>query len=247
MSDSEIIIGIHSIREALKNPRRSESKFFGTSDAYNEMKKNLPAFEHDLFKQGDLQNLAKKEVEKRGFQFSRIPSNCFLTTKPLEDLDVSWVFRKIEKGEVLKLLCLDQVTDVHNGGAILRTAAFYGVDAVLISQKGKFGKSPSFMRIASGACEHIPIINCGSLPKALNKLGTLGVSVIGFSEHAEEKSVSPEKEKSQCLVLGSEDRGLSHAVMRILTQKVQLEPQGPIKSLNVSVAAAVVMEKFFSH
>ena len=140
---------------------------------------------------------------------------------------------------------MDQVTDVHNGAAILRTASFFGVDCVLVAMKGNFGRSPTFSRIASGSIEHVKIIKVASLPKTLNKLKDKKVLCIGLSEHAGAELEPINYDYSTCLVLGAEDVGLSNAVSRVLDKNVSLRARGEIKSLNVSVASAIAMEKIW--
>ncbi|MBF0445401.1 MAG: hypothetical protein HQL68_07405, partial [Magnetococcales bacterium] len=88
----------------------------------------------------DAKNVRVKDYYKKfGFTYQRIPSQMFLVTSATEIFDVAWLYDQVVCGKVPKIFCLDQVTDVHNGAAILRTAAFYGVDCLLISQKGNFG------------------------------------------------------------------------------------------------------------
>jgi 23S rRNA (guanosine2251-2'-O)-methyltransferase len=112
--------------------------------------------------------------------------------------------------------------------------------------KGNFGMGPNFSRIASGATEHVQIVKCSSLPKILTKLIELNVEVIGLSEHATDTNLNIKDAKATCLVLGAEDEGMSNAVSRVVEKTIALKPLGRIKSLNVSVAAAVAMEKIFS-
>ncbi len=192
----------------------------------------------------NLQEAAKKIFKKMGHEFGRIPSQIFLETSPIPILYGEDMFKKLEKNSKLKILCLDGVTDIHNGAAILRTAAFYAADVLIIESKESFSLTPAFFRIASGATEYVDIVQVGNLSKVLKRLQDIHVTVIGFSESAENHSVEKSSE-SICLVLGAEDRGLSHAVERILTHKVSIKSLGAIKSLNVSVASALAMSQYF--
>ncbi len=250
-TEKELIVGIHSIYEAIKNPNRFNKEIFATKEGIDEFRKKCPLKSDELAKvtinlieSHALQEKAKRIYESLELEYQRVPSQIMLMTDFLNEFDSSWVYEQIQSRIPLKILALDQVTDVHNGAAILRTAAFYGVDCVIISHRGTFGTGPSFSRIASGATEHIKIIKCSSLVKTLQKLIDLKVTVIGMSEHASE-NLEFQSSNSVCLVLGAEDVGLSHAVSRIMPQTISLKPIGMIKSLNVSVAAAVAMEKIF--
>jgi 23S rRNA (guanosine2251-2'-O)-methyltransferase len=141
------------------------------------------------------------------------------------------------------------VTDVHNAAAIVRTASFYGVDYVVVPDKKSFGLTPSFFRIASGAAEYVPLVGVSKLTKTLTKLKDLGVNIIALSEHAKGDLNAEnirESESSTCIVLGREDVGISNAVLRIIDNHISLDTMGDTQSLNVSIAAAVTMEKCFS-
>jgi 23S rRNA (guanosine2251-2'-O)-methyltransferase len=91
----------------------------------------------------------------------------------------------------------------------------------------------------------VKIVRCSALPKTITKLKELGVMCVGLSEHASEELNKIDNEKSVCLVLGAEDVGMSHAVSRVVDKTIAFKPLGKIKSLNVSVAAAIAMEKIF--
>lgn len=240
----EVIVGQHSIAHALKNIKRPVKTVFGTAESLKELRKNAT---FDNFKElsvHDLQTQAKKYIEKTGFRYSRIPTNLFLVTQKLPEFSHLDFYEDVENSENYSMLILDQISDVHNGAAILRSAAFFGVNTIVVSGKNSFGLSPSFTRIASGAYEYVNILQVNSIAKFIPKLKEKGVEVIGFSEHA--TSAVPETaNKKLCLVLGNEEKGISHAVMRLLDHTVCLEAKGEIKSLNVSAASILAMEKIF--
>jgi 23S rRNA (guanosine2251-2'-O)-methyltransferase len=244
----DIIIGVHSINEALLNAKRTFKKIYATEESWKDFSKNkkLPKLEVEFYGSHELQQKAESFFKQKGHVFSRVPSNIFLITNELETFEANWLYDGMVAGELMKVFCLDQVSDVHNGAAILRTAAFYGVDALLISQKGTFGFSPSFYRIASGAVEHVPVVKVTNLSKTISKLLDMGIRCIGFSEHEEGGSERSTNDGPICLVMGAEDVGISNAVSRVIKEKVALKAQGKIKSLNVSVAGAIAMEKYFN-
>lgn len=251
--ETDLIIGFHSIVEALKNPKRNNFKIVATEDAWAELRKNqslsksiINQAELNLLSAHKLQEEAKKEYEKRGFNYSRVPSGIYLLCSGIEVYEGELLNKLLFGKDDLKLFCLDQVTDVHNAGAILRTASFYGVDALILSSKKNFGLSPSFFRIASGAAEYVPIIRTSNLAKTLKKVQDSGVFCLGFSEHSQGVAKNNHENPKTCLIMGSEDKGLSNAVSRSLNNIASLEAQGDIKTLNVSVASAIVMEKYFS-
>ncbi len=242
----DIIIGTHSIVEALNNPKRNIIKLLGTKESIDNLKKKLKLnCPLEIFNNHNFKQEAKKIYLKNGFSFKKITSNLLLLSNSLESLDISWLYNKCTD-KLFKILCIDQVTDVHNIAAILRTSVFYGATAFLFSKKGAKNFSPSFFKIASGATEHIAIINVSSISKVLRKLQNQGIFCIGLSEYAENTDIRlNRRNKGVCLVLGSEDKGLSNAVSRAIGHKVAIKSKGAIKSLNVSIAAAIAMERFF--
>ena len=250
--DHDMIIGIHSIAEALKNPERAIYEIVATDEGLEELKKRgglrreeIPLDKVRLLEGHALQEEAKKIYRDLDLEFQRVPSQVYMLVSPINIYEPTWIYNQLESRIPIKILALDQVTDAHNGAAIMRTAAFYGVDAILISAKGNFGLGPGFARIASGATEYVKIVRCSALPKTITKIKELGAICIGLSEHASGTLEKIESNKPICLILGAEDVGMSHAVSRVVDTTISFKPAGKIKSLNVSVAAAIAMEKIF--
>jgi len=250
-SETDIIFGLHSIAEAISNPKRRRWQLYGTDESIKELRKlhfdnkKLPeAVKQSTLSNHKLQEEGKFQLRERGFKDQRVPSNIFLVTQKLEEESIANIYDFIEKNDSLRMMALDQVTDIHNLAAILRTASFYDLDFILISKKGPLSFPPSFYRIASGASEHTRLINCAGLPKALTKMKEKGVNCLGLAEEATVTSAEVKEGVKTCLVMGAEDTGLSNATRRILETFVALPAKGAIRSLNVSVAAAIAMEKF---
>lgn len=251
MAEQDIIIGLHSIAEALKNPGRIHYRLIGTDDGFKELQRKHaldPRRQNDLraefYKPDEFVKQTQEVYRRLDFEYRRIPSGVMLLTSPLEIHDSAWLYDFCDNNSSVKLLVLDSITDGHNAAAILRTASFFACDAVVFAQKGSFGVTPSFARIASGSLEHVPLVQVVSLPKTLSQLAQKNIELVGFSEHAEDAAENKGEAKI-ALVLGAEETGLSHAVERLLTKKVALHSYGKIKSLNVSVAAALAMERCF--
>lgn len=251
MEDKDIIVGIHSIVHAIRNPMREIFEVVATDEGIENLTKmggmsreEVSRIPIRMVSSHLLQELGKEYYDRLGFQFNRIPSGVYLVTNPVELLDPNWIFDQIKSGRFLKILCLDGVTDVQNASAIMRTAAFYDVDCIVVATKNNFGLGPSVARIASGALEYVKIVKCSSLPKFIQGLEKRDIFPIGLSEHAEEDHL-PVIQGTRCLILGAEDKGLSNATLRLIKNKIKLTPQGKIQSLNVSVAAAIAMERVF--
>lgn len=248
-TEFDLIFGLHSIAAALTNSRREHIKLVATDEGLMELSKKHKInpkqikVQVELLSSHQLQENAKKLCHYMDVEFTRVPSQIYLQTSKLETYQIQ-DFLKIPK---VKLLALDQITDVHNGAAILRTASFYGVTGVLIPSEKSFGLTPSFYRIASGATEYINLIRVNSLSRAVSQLNEAGFNTVGLSEHSSE-NLKPSDLRSLdkiCLLLGAEETGLSNAVARLVQKNLSLPSQGGIKSLNVASAAAIAMEKCF--
>lgn len=248
----DLVFGLHSIAAALVNPRRIHQALVCSEDGwYNFLEvtgfkptANTPKPQY-LAPQ-ELQNRGAKLIQQMGLEVSRIPSSIYLVTSVLETFDMGWLRPQVESKKITRILALDQISDVNNGAAILRTASFYGVQAILIPQDKSFGLTPGFYRIASGAPEFVSLVRTAHLSRSLTQLKESGVIVIGLSEHQQDELKGEELSGQQtCLVLGAEDKGLSNAVLRCVDKKLSLKSQGSIKSLNVASAAAIAMEKCF--
>jgi 23S rRNA (guanosine2251-2'-O)-methyltransferase len=245
----DLIFGLHSIAAALTNPRREHHKLVATDEGLMELQqkhkinpKSLNV-KVELLSSHSLQEAAKKICQYMDVEFTRVPSQIFLQTSPLETFTIQDFIKRPEA----RLLALDQITDVHNGAAILRSACFYGVDGVIVPSEKSFGLTPSFYRIASGATEYVNLIRANSLSKVVGQLNDAGFETVGLSEHSSE-NLSPADLRTQkkiCLLLGAEEKGLSNAVARLVQKNLSLPSQGEIKSLNVASAAAIAMEKCF--
>lgn len=247
--DFDLIFGLHSIAAALKNPSRSHMKLVATDEGLQELQKKhriVPKnynVKTDILSSHALQEQAKKLCMHLDLEFTRVPSGIYLQTSPLQ----TYTLQEFLTRPDARLLALDQITDVHNGAAILRSACFYGVNGVLIPSEKSFGLTPSFYRIASGAVEYVNLIRVNSLSRAVGQLNEAGYMTVGLSEHSSENLTQTDlrAQKKICLLLGAEETGLSNAVARLVQKNMSLPSQGEIKSLNVSSAAAIAMEKCF--
>jgi 23S rRNA (guanosine2251-2'-O)-methyltransferase len=256
MSDFDLIIGVHSIAAAFKNPKREIRQIFYSEEGKKDLLKRTDLTENDLAKyertildSHKLQEKGKEYFKTLNVDFQRIPSGVFIITSEIETRDNNWLYDQVASRDDLKILCLDQISDVHNGAAILRTASFYGIDIVILPGKKSFGFTPSFYRIASGATEYIELVQASNLSKIVSTLAQKGVTCIGLTEHVESPitdKILAEARLGTCLVLGKEETGISHSVLRNIQHQLALIPAGDTRSLNVSVAAAISMEKCFS-
>lgn len=144
------------------------------------------------------------------------------------------------------VIALDRVSNPHNVGAILRSAAFFGARGMIVSGLGgrRGGLPAAAVRIAAGAAEHMPIARVDDLGAALRELSASGLAVVGADAHAS-ATLSELRWPERCvLVMGSEDLGLSKPVRGRCDLLIRIAGSGAVESLNVSVAAGVVLASF---
>ena len=149
---NDLIVGSHSIVEALLNDDRVEKTLVGVESSVKEFKKSNPEVSEvlnsvnvELVKSNHVfQQEAEKLFKEFGFKFSRVPGNILLVCSKVPFSPIGKLFDELKDSNNKRLLCLDQVTDPQNAAAVLRTASFYGVHAVVIPGKSSSGFSPRF-------------------------------------------------------------------------------------------------------
>lgn len=167
--------------------------------------------------------------------------------RPRPVLDAHALFERMQHAERFALVVLDGVTNPHNVGAILRSAAFLGIDAMVV--RGEHGRSPltpAAVRIAEGAAELLPVAPVPDLGVFLSALGREGYRVLAADARGDEDAMTMRWPTRGALVLGSEANGLSDEVRRAIARGVSIRGSGELESLNVSVAAGVLFAAWMS-
>jgi TrmH RNA methyltransferase len=145
-------------------------------------------------------------------------------------------------------IALDRVRNSYNIGAILRTAAFFGVDAVLLGAPAPHpGLDPNAIRVAEGGVEHLALARTTDLADTLSRLRTRGVAIYGADGHAEASALGYAFAKPSVLVLGNEREGLGPRVRAQCDVLVGIHGTGAVESLNVAVAASVLIAELTRH
>lgn len=145
------------------------------------------------------------------------------------------------KGEVPLFIILDGVTDVRNIGAIARTAVCCGAQAIIIPDKGVGALNEDAVKTSAGALEHINICRVNSLMKAVDDLHLNGIKVFASEMTADKKLFQLELQEPCAIIMGSEDKGVFPALMRICDEKFNIPMVNNFESLNVSVAAGMIL------
>jgi 23S rRNA (guanosine2251-2'-O)-methyltransferase len=234
---TEILYGIHAVSEALAAARRKMIEIYvepgrlaarveallAAAAAHGVSAKRLPA--------GQLTSLAGNAAHQgvaarvSAFAFQELADVC--TTAPGQAPGL--------------LLALDSLQDPHNLGAVLRTALCAGVEAVLVPKDRSAPPTPTVSRISAGALEHIGLVCVTNLVRSLEQLKARGLWVIGLDRDAPQGIFTADLTLPLVLVIGGESSGLRPLVKRTCDRLVSIPQQGPLDSLNASVAAAVAL------
>jgi 23S rRNA (guanosine2251-2'-O)-methyltransferase len=224
-----VLYGFHAVREALRSHRRKTLDIYATEAAARRLEGEIAGaglYPH-IVTAGDL---------ARRLGAAAVHQGVMLEALPLEPLDLSDIVSR--SGIVL---VLDQITDPHNAGAILRTAAAFGVDAVVVTHRHAPEMAGVVAKAASGGLEHVAIVGVVNLARALERLGDSGYLRLGLDSGAELSLATVSLRRPIALVLGGEGKGLRRLSRENCDFLVRLDMPGAIKSLNVSNACAVAL------
>lgn len=236
MNNEDFIFGTRAVMEAIKNGRTIEKVL---------IRKGL---DNDLFRQ--LFRLIKEEniacqfvpVEKINRVTRKNHQGILAFVSAVEFADIEVVIPGLfESGADPLVLILDQITDVRNFGAIVRTAECGGVHAIVIPEKGMARIGADAIKTSAGALHSIPICRAASLASVIRFLKNSGVKVVASTEKAEKNYTQAKMDVPLALVMGAEDKGISPAIVKLTDEQVKIPLLGKIESLNVSVAAGLMI------
>jgi 23S rRNA (guanosine2251-2'-O)-methyltransferase len=221
--------GRHAVAAALDNPNRKVLKAWATRDAANFMQ-----FPQDvsvtMAEAPDLGRLVPNDAPHQG---------VVIEVEPLEDAWLDGILNDAPERAVL--LVLDQVTDPHNVGAILRSAAAFGAIGIVTQDRHSPPESGVIAKAASGALERLPWARVVNLARALEEIGDAGFWRIGLTGDVETDLKSALGPPRVALVLGAEGPGLRHNTREHCDALARLPISETVESLNVSNAAAVAL------
>lgn len=223
-----ILFGWHPVSEALRNPRRQIRRLLATENGARRVADEIGpvSLEAEIVRAGDISRLLEPDAVHQGLYLEADP----LPAPTIDSLDTSAF-----------LLALDQLTDPHNVGAIVRSAAAFGVDAIVTTARHSPAATGVLAKAASGGLEHVPFIVVRNLAEALIELGEGGFRRIGLDSEGEVQLAALHPAPGTVLVLGAEGRGLRKRTRDCCDLIARLDMPGAIKSLNVSNAAAIAL------
>jgi len=222
-----VIYGWHSALAALQNPARVIHAVYATANAANRLAEaGLDLSALDIRDNRDIDRIAGDGAVHQGLA---------VICDPLPGRDLAEV-----AGAGL-IVVLDQVTDPHNVGAILRSAAAFGAGALVMTARHGPEDTGVLAKAASGGLEHVPVIRVANLARALDQIAHLGFLRVGLDSRHDDTIESIDDTASLALVLGAEGKGLRRLTKEKCDRLVRLDIPGPIASLNVSNAAAIAL------
>lgn len=222
--------GRHAVEAALLNPRRQHRKLWATREGVASLCGELPAdFPIEYAEVLDLARLVAHDAPHQGL---------VLECEPLPDVHLADV---LNAEPDRPLVVLDQVTDPHNVGAILRSAAAFGAAALITQDRHAPPEGGALAKAASGALEVVPWIRVVNLARALEEIAEAGYWRIGLAGEAEAEFAAALPAGPVALVLGAEGEGLRHNIAAHCDALARLPMSGAIESLNVSNAAAIAL------
>jgi 23S rRNA (guanosine2251-2'-O)-methyltransferase len=228
------IYGLHAVRTALSNPRRSWSRLLATPEAARRLD-GLGVTPETLHRR-EIEKLLPHGAVHQGVALSVSP----LTQQHFEDLLREW-----QDAERALVLILDQVTDPHNVGAILRSAAAFGASAIIVQARHSPDESAVLAKSASGGLERVPYVQVTNLARTLEALKDAGFWSAAFdSDASDDVAALPLASGKWAFVFGAEGKGVRPLLRTHCDHLVRLPTLAGFGSLNVSNAAAVALYAF---
>src|ERR1700689_3479059 len=224
--DAVILYGWHTVTAALTNPARRFRRLLATENALRRLAEDgiTLSIAPEVVRPDALAARLTPDAAHQGLLAEADP----LASPDIEDLAAAGI-----------VLVLDQITDPHNVGAILRTAAAFAVAAIVTTARHSPEATGVLAKSASGALEHVPIVIVQNLARAIGTLKEQGVVVVGLDSEAPEDLAAIKLSLPLALVLGAEGKGLRQGTKAVCDRLARLGLPGAIKSLNVSNAAAL--------
>jgi len=234
--EQTLIYGIRSVKEAIESEKSLNRVYLQRG------LKGASAF--DLIK-----TLNKKEIEISYVPIEKLnrftPKNhqgVVATIAPIKFLSIDQLSKIVEKKkDSCQILILDQISDVRNFGAIVRTAECSGVDCIIIQSSGSAPVNGDTIKTSSGAVFNVPICKISHIKDAIFLLKQLNIKIYGATEKAEKTVYQTDFKGSQAIIMGSEGKGLSRSIVDLCDELIKIPLLGKIESLNVSVACGTIL------
>ena len=232
---SFFIVGQHAVIEALKNPNRKVLRVFLTEESKKNIHRKSP--KKNLLEDVKVYYKTKKELDKYTTKENLLHQGC---VAEVEHLDKP-VLKEFIKGKSnLTLACLDEVTDPRNIGSLIRSAASFNIDGIIVKDRHFPDESKLMYKAASGSMEHINIFEVSNINSTLKNLREKNFWVYGFDSEGKKSFTEVEWKGNNVLLFGSEGFGMREHTSKYTDFLVRIDISPKIESLNISNSAAIV-------
>lgn len=236
MNKEDFIFGTRAVIEAIKNGKTID-KILVKKGLSNELFQELQI----LIKENNI-SVQSVPVEKINRVTRKNHQGVLAFISPVAFDNIENILPGIyESGQDPLLLILDQITDVRNFGAIVRSAECAGIHAIIIPEKGMAQIGADAVKTSAGALHHLPICKVNNLYKTIQFLIESGIRIVAATEKANKLYTDAEFNCPLGIVMGSEEDGISQQILNIADEQLKIPILGKIESLNVSVSSALMI------
>ena len=229
------IVGKHPVIEALKNPKRKVLRLFLTEESKKNIHRASP--NKNLIRDVKVFFKTKKELDKYCKNDQILHQGFVAEIQKLEDYNLK-DFIKTKKN--INLVCLDGVTDPRNIGSVIRSAASFGIDGIIVKERIFPENSKSMYKASSGSIEHINIFKVSNINSTLKFLREKNFWVYGFSSSASKDFTDHDLSGNNILLFGSEGKGIKEKTSNYIDYNVKININNKIESLNIANSASIV-------
>lgn len=231
---SDVLYGLHAVKAALENPDRVVKAIYCTRSLADEVASWCQPDHPEL-------TLVEKDELDQYLPKGAVHQGIAIHVDPLDEVFLTDLVIASQTRTRTVLLMLDEVTDPHNIGAILRSMAAFGAHGLITHRYNSPGVTGTLAKTATGAVEHVPIAEVTNLARSLQELKEAGFLVVGCDERATHDINKLPPSDNVILVLGAEGKGLRPSTRAQCDVIATIPTTGPIASLNVSNAAAIAL------
>ena len=232
---SFFIIGQHAVMEALRNPKRKVLRVFLTEESKKNIHRKNP--KKNLLDDVKVYFKTKKELDKYSTKENLLHQGYVAEIEHLENPILKDFIK--EKNNIT-LACLDGVTDPRNIGSLIRSAASFNIDGIIIKERNFPSESKLMYKAASGSMEYINIFEVSNINSTLKNLKEKNFWVYGFDGNGKKKFTDIEWKGNNILLFGSEGNGMHEHTSKYADFLVKIDINDKIESLNISNSAAIV-------
>ena len=232
-----LIAGKHAVTEALRNPNRKVLKVLLTEDSKKTLNKNNQ--NQNLLENTKIYYKTKKELDRLCSKDQISHQNLIAEIEHLEKINLKdYIESKVTKN--ITLVALEEITDPRNIGSIIRSAASFNIDGIIIKERTFPSESKIMYKSASGCLEHVNIFEVSNISSTLKYLKTKNFWICGFDKNGKKDFTKYDWTGNNVLLFGSEGYGLKYQTGKNSDFLLKIEINDKIESLNVSNSAAVV-------